>query len=106
MTGPNAVPIDLSVDVPPAELLGRVHFVGIGGAGMSGIARVLLARGLPVSGSDAKDSRILTALRAEGATVTVGHTRPTSRAPRRSSCPARCAPVTRRSSRRGPPACA
>jgi UDP-N-acetylmuramate--alanine ligase len=73
MTVPTAVPIDLSVDVPPAELLGRVHFVGIGGAGMSGIARVLLARGLPVSGSDAKDSRILTALRAEGATVTVGH---------------------------------
>jgi UDP-N-acetylmuramate--alanine ligase len=67
------IPIDLSVDIPPAELLGRVHFVGIGGAGMSGIARVLLARGLRVSGSDAKDSRIITALRAEGATVTIGH---------------------------------
>ena len=37
----------------PAEQLGRVHFVGIGGAGMSGIARIMLARGLPVSGSDA-----------------------------------------------------
>jgi UDP-N-acetylmuramate--alanine ligase len=67
------MPIDLALDIPPAELLGRVHFVGIGGAGMSGIARVLLARGLPVSGSDAKDSRILTALRAEGARVSVGH---------------------------------
>ena len=33
--------------------LGAVHFVGIGGAGMSGIARILLARGVPVSGSDA-----------------------------------------------------
>ena len=33
----------------PAEQLGRVHFVGIGGAGMSGIARIMLARGLPVS---------------------------------------------------------
>jgi UDP-N-acetylmuramate--alanine ligase len=65
--------IDMSVDVPPAELLGRVHFVGIGGAGMSGIARVMLARGLSVTGSDAKDSRIITALRAEGATVTIGH---------------------------------
>ncbi|MBC7375124.1 MAG: UDP-N-acetylmuramate--L-alanine ligase [Frankiales bacterium] len=53
--------------------LGRVHFVGIGGAGMSGIARVLLARGSTVSGSDAKDSRTIAALRAIGATVHVGH---------------------------------
>jgi UDP-N-acetylmuramate--alanine ligase len=67
------VPIDLTVDIPPAELLGRVHFVGIGGAGMSGIARVFLARGLPVSGSDAKDSRVITALRAEGARIAIGH---------------------------------
>jgi UDP-N-acetylmuramate--alanine ligase len=67
------VPIDVSLDIPPAELLGRVHFVGIGGAGMSGIARVFLARGLPVSGSDAKDSRIITALRAEGAQIAIGH---------------------------------
>ena len=52
---------------------GRVHLVGIGGAGMSGIARVLLARGVAVSGSDAKDSRGLAALRALGAEVFVGH---------------------------------
>jgi UDP-N-acetylmuramate--alanine ligase len=52
---------------------GRVHFVGIGGAGMSGIARVLLARGVQVSGSDAKDSRGLSTLRALGADVHVGH---------------------------------
>ncbi|MGH3342064.1 MAG: UDP-N-acetylmuramate--L-alanine ligase [Carbonactinosporaceae bacterium] len=58
---------------PPAEQLGRVHFVGIGGAGMSGIARIMLARGIPVSGSDAKDSRTLAALRALGGTVHVGH---------------------------------
>ncbi len=57
----------------PAEQLGRVHFVGIGGAGMSGIARIMLARGLPVSGSDAKDSVALSALRALGAVVHVGH---------------------------------
>jgi UDP-N-acetylmuramate--alanine ligase len=50
-----------------------VHFVGIGGAGMSGIARVLLARGTAVSGSDAKDSVALSALRALGADVHVGH---------------------------------
>jgi len=53
--------------------LGRVHFVGIGGSGMSGIARILLARGVPVSGSDAKDSRTVAALRALGAEVHVGH---------------------------------
>src|SRR3954468_19833511 len=56
-----------------ADALGSVHFIGIGGAGMSGIARILLARGQRVSGSDAKDSRTLTALRALGATVHVGH---------------------------------
>ena len=53
--------------------LGRVHFVGIGGAGMSGIARVLLARGQRVSGSDAKQSRTTAALTALGATVHLGH---------------------------------
>ena len=50
----------MKVPVPdvllPADQLGRVHFVGIGGAGMSGIARVLLARGASVSGSDTKDT--------------------------------------------------
>ena len=60
-------------DVPPAEMLGRVHFVGIGGAGMSGIARIMLARGRPVSGCDAKESRALTALRVLGADISVGH---------------------------------
>jgi UDP-N-acetylmuramate--alanine ligase len=51
----------------------RVHLIGIGGAGMSGIARILLARGVQVSGSDAKDSRTVLALRALGARVEVGH---------------------------------
>jgi UDP-N-acetylmuramate--alanine ligase len=50
-----------------------VHFIGIGGAGMSGIARVLLARGTAVSGSDAKDSLAVSALRALGAEVHIGH---------------------------------
>ena len=53
--------------------LERVHLVGIGGAGMSGIARILLARGGQVSGTDAKDSRTVLALRAQGALVAVGH---------------------------------
>lgn len=56
----------------PPELL-RVHMVGIGGAGMSGIARILLSRGGAVSGSDAKESRGVLALRARGAQVRIGH---------------------------------
>jgi UDP-N-acetylmuramate--alanine ligase len=56
-----------------AELPERVHLIGIGGAGMSGIARILLARGRTVSGSDAKDSRTVLALRALGARVEIGH---------------------------------
>jgi UDP-N-acetylmuramate--alanine ligase len=56
-----------------AEALGRVHIVGIGGAGMSGIARIMVAQGLTVSGSDAKDSRRLQALRAVGVDARVGH---------------------------------
>lgn len=56
----------------PPELQ-RVHMVGIGGAGMSGIARILLDRGGLVSGSDAKESRGIHALRARGAQVNIGH---------------------------------
>jgi UDP-N-acetylmuramate--alanine ligase len=70
VSGVEVAPADLPV---PAEDLGRVHFIGIGGAGMSGIARIMLARGLPVSGSDAKDSVTLAALRALGAVVHLGH---------------------------------
>jgi UDP-N-acetylmuramate--alanine ligase len=50
-----------------------VHIVGIGGAGMSGIARIMLAQGMSVSGTDAKDSRRLQALRAVGVDARVGH---------------------------------
>ncbi|MDQ3951602.1 MAG: Mur ligase domain-containing protein, partial [Actinomycetota bacterium] len=50
-----------------------VHFVGIGGAGMSAIAKVLLERGVPVSGSDLKASRPATLLEAMGARVHIGH---------------------------------
>lgn len=56
----------------PAELQ-RVHMVGIGGAGMSGVARILLDRGGQVSGSDAKESRGVVALRARGAEIRIGH---------------------------------
>ena len=61
-------------DEPSVPGLGRhVHLIGIGGAGMSGIARILLARGVRVSGSDARESRTATALRALGARVELGH---------------------------------
>jgi UDP-N-acetylmuramate--alanine ligase len=50
-----------------------VHFIGIGGAGMSGIARILLARGERVTGSDARESAAVLALRALGAEVHLGH---------------------------------
>jgi UDP-N-acetylmuramate--alanine ligase len=72
MTLPQAR-FDFLADVPAAEDLGRVHFVAIGGAGMSGVARILLAKGIPVSGSDARESTLLHALAAEGASVHVGH---------------------------------
>lgn len=63
---------DFTVPVPAVADLGRVHLIAIGGAGMSAVARLLLARGVPVSGSDAKDSPVLQALRAEGARIDVG----------------------------------
>jgi UDP-N-acetylmuramate--alanine ligase len=57
-----------------ASLIGkRVHFIGIGGAGMSGLARIALSHGITVSGSDAKDSSVVTALAALGATVSTTH---------------------------------
>ncbi len=61
------------VDPVPVADLGKVHFVGIGGAGMSGIARIMLGRGVAVSGSDSAASRMLDELAAAGAQVHVGH---------------------------------
>jgi UDP-N-acetylmuramate--alanine ligase len=62
-----------TLEVPDLSGLRTVHLIGIGGAGMSGIAGLLLARGVRVSGSDLKDSKSLTRLRAAGAEVVVGH---------------------------------
>ena len=53
--------------------LDDVHILGLGGAGMSGIARILVAQGKSVSGSDLKESRRLTALRNLGIEVFLGH---------------------------------
>ncbi|HTR69759.1 MAG TPA: UDP-N-acetylmuramate--L-alanine ligase [Mycobacteriales bacterium] len=65
--------VERMADIPAAAELGRVHLMGVGGAGMSGIARILLARGLTVSGCDAKESTVLVPLRALGARVEIGH---------------------------------
>ena len=57
-----------------SSLIGkRLHFIGIGGAGMSGLARIALSHGITVSGSDAKDSSVVVALSALGATVATSH---------------------------------
>ena len=60
-------------EIPAADRLGRVHFVGIGGAGLSAIARLMHQAGITVSGSDANDSAVLRALGSEGIAVHVGH---------------------------------
>ena len=51
----------------------RVHFIGIGGSGMSGLARIMVARGAIVSGSDLHESPALDALRNLGVKIQVGH---------------------------------
>ncbi len=51
----------------------HIHLVGIGGSGLSAIARVLLGMGYAVSGSDRSSSPLTEALKAEGASVTIGH---------------------------------
>jgi UDP-N-acetylmuramate--alanine ligase len=61
------------VDPVPLTELGRVHFAAIGGAGMSGLARIMLARGVPVSGCDSAASTQLDQLAELGARVSVGH---------------------------------
>lgn len=62
---------DLSLPIP--ENIAAAHFIGIGGSGMSGLARMFLARGIRVSGSDRADSASLRELAALGAEVHVGH---------------------------------
>jgi UDP-N-acetylmuramate--alanine ligase len=63
-------------ETPPVvalDLTEPVHFIGIGGAGMSALARVILARGGLVTGSDMRESETTRALQAEGARVFIGH---------------------------------
>jgi UDP-N-acetylmuramate--alanine ligase len=62
---------DFSVPVPSD--LGQVHFIGIGGSGMSGIARILIGMGHKVTGSDVRTSPNISALEALGAKIVIGH---------------------------------
>jgi len=62
---------DYSQPVP--DQLGHVHFIGIGGSGMSGIARMLIHSGHKVSGSDVRDSGNIEELRKLGAEIAIGH---------------------------------
>lgn len=62
---------DATVAAP--DDLGSVHMVGIGGSGMSGIARMLVARGITVTGSDVRESSSVEALRELGVPVAIGH---------------------------------
>jgi UDP-N-acetylmuramate--alanine ligase len=62
---------DLFAELP--DDLGRVHFIGIGGSGMSGIARMFVERGVSVSGSDRSDSATVVALRDIGVQIQIGH---------------------------------
>lgn len=62
---------DFSQPVP--DDLGTIHFIGIGGSGMSGIARILIGMGHKVTGSDLRDTSNVAALRELGATIHIGH---------------------------------
>ena len=62
-----------TLEVPDLSAVRRVHMIGIGGAGMRNLARLFLARGVAVTGSDLKDSEDVQELRALGATIATGH---------------------------------
>lgn len=62
---------DLSLELP--DDLGRVHFVGVGGSGMSGIAHMFHRAGIPITGSDRSDNYNTEDLRALGVDIFIGH---------------------------------
>ena len=63
----------MTTSIAPLKSLGRVHFIGIGGVGMSAVARIMVARGVPVSGTDAKDLPVMHDLSSAGARIAVGY---------------------------------
>ena len=62
-----------SAQVPEMRRVKRIHFVGIGGAGMGGIAEVLLNEGYQISGSDIGENQVVKRLTALGASIVIGH---------------------------------
>ena len=67
---PGTIP---TLEVPDLSAVRRLHLIGVGGAGMRNLARLFLARGIEVTGSDLKESRGVEELRTLGATIAVGH---------------------------------
>ena len=61
------------ITIPEMRRIKRIHFIGIGGAGMSGIAEVLLNQGYQISGSDLKPSGVTRTLQSKGAIIFIGH---------------------------------
>lgn len=61
------------IRVPEMRRIKRIHFIGIGGAGMSGIAEVLLNQGYEISGSDLRESQVTRRLTDKGAKLFIGH---------------------------------
>lgn len=61
------------IEIPEMRRIKRIHFIGIGGAGMSGIAEVLLNQGYEISGSDLRESNVTRRLQTKGAKIFIGH---------------------------------
>lgn len=61
------------IKIPEMRRVKRIHFVGIGGAGMGGIAEVLLNEGYQISGSDIGENQVVKRLLSLGAKITIGH---------------------------------
>jgi UDP-N-acetylmuramate--alanine ligase len=59
--------------MPEMRRIQQIHFVGIGGAGMGGIAEVLLNEGYKITGSDLNENQVVKRLTALGATISIGH---------------------------------
>jgi UDP-N-acetylmuramate--alanine ligase len=71
-----AEPVDIkseNIVIPEMRRIRRIHFIGIGGAGMCGIAEVLLNQGYLISGSDLREGAVVERLRGFGAEVAIGH---------------------------------
>ena len=68
-----SIPRTRLIEIPEMRRIRRIHFVGIGGAGMCGIAEVLLNQGYEVAGSDAKAGKTTDRLKSFGAEIFIGH---------------------------------